>query len=252
MTFPVRGEVQLVRVDFHYPNRPDVQVLKDVSLTIRPGEFVGVVGASGSGKSTIANLVQRLYEPTAGQVYVDGRALSEVDVRYLRDHVGVVSQVPLLFDASVASNISYGCPDATQDEIESAARQAHAHDFIVDLPDGYETYIGEGGTLISGGQAQRIQIARALLRPSRQILILDECTSALDPANQAAIMDTILEVKEGRTTVIVTHKIAVMKKCDRLLVVDDGRLVEQGSFDELVGKPNGVFSTLARGGEWTA
>lgn len=202
--------------------------------------------------------MQRLYEPTSGRLLLDGRELSRIDVEYLRNNIGVVSQIPVLFSMSIRDNITYGSRGSwdasgvvSQEEVEAAARLANLHDFITSLPDGYDTHLGEKAGLISGGQAQRLQIARALLR-DRSVLILDECTSALDPGNQAAVLDTIMAVKEGRTTVMVTHKLAAMKRCDRLLVVEHGRIVEEGTFDELVSKTGGPFSTLAKAGEWAA
>ncbi|GAA5945971.1 hypothetical protein JCM3775_007566 [Rhodotorula graminis] len=254
MTFPIAGHVRFDDVAFAYPSRPDVPVLKGISFEIQPGETVGIVGASGSGKSTVAALLQRLYEPTSGTVLLDDRPLNRTDVRYLRQHVAVVSQHPALFDLSVAHNIAYGRPEGlVLADVVTAARQAHIHDFVQQLPEGYDTSLGDNASLISGGQAQRLQIARALCgHPARELLILDECTSALDPANQRAVMDTLLEVKEGRTTLIVTHKLAVMEQCDRIVVVADGVVVETGTVAELRAKPHGVFANLASGGEWEA
>ncbi|BGP33749.1 ATP-dependent permease [Rhodotorula toruloides] len=249
MTFPIRGHVSFADVRFAYPSRPDVPILRGLDFQVQPGECVGIVGPSGSGKSTVAALLQRLYEPSNGSVLLDGRPLDRVDVRYLRDHVAVVSQHPALFDMSVAQNIAYGRSHVSQDEIERAAKAAHIHDFITELPQGYDTPLGDNASLISGGQAQRLQIARALVQ-SREILILDECTSALDPANQQAVLDTILRVKAGRTTLVVTHKLAIMEKCDRLIVLTDGTVAETGTVAELRAKPRGVFATLASGGEW--
>lgn len=169
--------------------------------------------------------MQRLYVPDSGVIELDGQDLSKLDVAYLREHVAVVSQHPALFDMTIAENIAYGREDIGQDAVERAARAAHVHDFILSLPRGYSTLLGESASLISGGQAQRLQIARALVR-SREILILDECTSALDAANQSAVMETIMAVKEGKTTLIVAHKLAVMEKCDYLLVMHEGRIAE--------------------------
>lgn len=170
-----------------------------------------------------------------------------MDVQHLRDHVSVVSQQPHLFDSSISDNIAYGTL-LTEAAIEEAARAANVHNFILSLPKGYQTVIGENASLISGGQAQRLQIARALARPSR-VLILDECTSALDPANQAAVLETIKSAKIGRTTLMVTHKLQVMRMCDRIAVVHDGKIAEQGTYQQLMER-RGVFAQLASGGEW--
>jgi ATP-binding cassette, subfamily B (MDR/TAP), member 1 len=246
----IKGTVAFDRVHFAYPERPDVKVLDGLSLSLRPGECVAVVGASGSGKSTVAALLQRLYEPSAGTITLDGAPLAETDVAHLREHVAVVSQTPNLFDATIAENIAYGKAGALDEsDVRRAAMDAHAHDFVSALPQGYETALGENASLISGGQAQRIQIARALVRPSR-ILVLDECTSALDAANQQAVMETVRRVKAGRTTLMITHKLPVMQMCDRIVVVDAGRVAEEGTYHELVERKGGVFARLARGGEW--
>lgn len=245
---PVLGNISFHNVSFSYPERPDVPILKDLTLELMDGECVAVVGASGSGKSTIAGLLQRLHEPSSGRIYLGPNALSTTDVHHLREHVSVVSQHPNLFDATIAANISYGSSSLTMEDIQTAAKAAHVHDFIVSLPKGYDTMVGENASLISGGQAQRLSIARALARPSR-ILILDECTSALDPENQAAVMETIKHAKVGRTTLMVTHKPQVMRMCDRIVVVHDGAVAEQGTYEDLIAR-RGVFATLASGGEW--
>ncbi|TCD65298.1 hypothetical protein EIP91_002823 [Steccherinum ochraceum] len=245
---PILGNVSFQHVAFSYPERPDVPILKDISLELGDGECVAIVGASGSGKSTIAALLQRLYEPTAGRILLGPHTLSSTDVHHLREHVAVVSQHPNLFDATIAANIAYGDTSLSADDIQAAAKAAHVHDFISSLPKGYDTMVGENASLISGGQAQRICIARALARAAR-ILILDECTSALDPENQQAVMETIKHAKVGRTTLMVTHKLPVMRMCDRIVVVHDGVVAEQGSYDELISR-RGVFAQLASGGEW--
>ncbi|EKM56629.1 uncharacterized protein PHACADRAFT_253850 [Phanerochaete carnosa HHB-10118-sp] len=245
---PVAGDVLFSNVSFAYPERSDVPVLKDISLSLAGGECVAIVGSSGSGKSTIAALLQRLYEPSSGSVTIGHHPIHNTDVHYLRDHVAVVSQQPNLFDATIAENIAYGTQGLSREQIEAAARAANVHDFILSLPKGYETLVGENAALISGGQAQRLQIARALVRPSK-ILVLDECTSALDPANQVAVMETIRRAKVGRTTLMVTHKLQVMQMCDRILVIHEGALAEQGTYHELMEK-RGIFAQLAHGGEW--
>ncbi|KAI0703024.1 P-loop containing nucleoside triphosphate hydrolase protein [Cytidiella melzeri] len=244
----VAGQLSFRNVEFCYPERPNVPVLTDVSLEIKENECVAIVGASGSGKSTIASLLQRLYEPTSGSIHYGIFNLNEVDVHFLREHVAVVSQQPNLFDATIAENIAYGSSSLSDEDIEVAARAANVHDFIMSLPKGYATMVGENASLISGGQAQRLQIARALARPS-SILILDECTSALDSANQAAVIETIKRAKVGRTTLMVTHKPQVMRMCDRIVLVSNGVIAEQGSYKELMEK-RGIFAQLASGGEW--
>ncbi|KZT32575.1 hypothetical protein SISSUDRAFT_1133093 [Sistotremastrum suecicum HHB10207 ss-3] len=244
----ISGSVSFKNVEFSYPERPDVPILKGVSLDVTAGECVAIVGSSGSGKSTITSLLQRLYEPNSGAITVENTNLSMTDVTWLRDHVAVVSQDPHLFEMTISDNIAYGDRPISDEEVEEAAKASNVHDFIMSLPKGYDTQVGENASLISGGQAQRLQIARALVRGAR-ILILDECTSALDAENQAAVMDTIRQVKVGRTTIVVTHKLSLMKMCDRILVIHDGVVAEEGTFDSLTRK-KGVFSQLASGGEW--
>ncbi|KAJ7709793.1 P-loop containing nucleoside triphosphate hydrolase protein [Mycena rosella] len=245
---PLDGNITFQNVDFAYPERADVPVLKSINLEIRDGECVAVVGASGSGKSTIAALLQRLYEPQVGKIFIGLHELHSTNVTHLRHNVSVVSQNPNLFDATITENISYGNAALTFADVRRAAQAANVHDFIMSLPHGYDTMVGENAALISGGQAQRLQIARALARPSK-ILILDECTSALDPANQAVVLETIRHAKIGRTTVMVTHKLPVMQMCDRILVVHEGRIAEHGSYDQLMQR-KGIFAQLASGGEW--
>jgi ATP-binding cassette, subfamily B (MDR/TAP), member 1 len=244
----VSGPVGFSNVDFSYPERPEAQVLKGVNLRVAPGECVAIVGPSGSGKSTIASLLQRLYEPSSGVVTVGGIPLHMINVEHLRNHVSVVSQNPNLFDASIAENIRYGNKSITDEDVRRAAQAAHVHEFIMSLPQGYDTLVGENAALISGGQAQRIQVARALARPAT-VLILDECTSALDPSSQAAVLETIKDAKVGRTTIMVTHKLAVMQMCDRIVLVDGGEVKEEGTYEGLMER-RGHFATLAGGGEW--
>ncbi|KAI0265438.1 P-loop containing nucleoside triphosphate hydrolase protein [Gloeopeniophorella convolvens] len=246
---PIAGTISFDNVSFSYPERPDVPVLRNISLDIKEGESVAIVGSSGSGKSTLAHLLQRLYEPTSGTVSVGPWTLRGMDVRHLRNHVAVVSQNPHLFDATVTENIAYGTDGLPHNDIERAAHAANVHAFIEGLPQGYDTLVGENAALISGGQAQRLQIARALVRPAH-VLILDECTSALDGANQAAVLTTVLGAKAGRTTLMITHKLPVMRMCDRIVVVHEGRIAEQGTYEELTAR-RGVFAQLASGGEWS-
>ncbi|KAF9045011.1 P-loop containing nucleoside triphosphate hydrolase protein [Panaeolus papilionaceus] len=251
----INGSIQFADVTFTYPERPTAPVLKSIDLSINAGEWVAIVGPSGSGKSTITALLQRLYEPSQGRITIDGIPLSDIQTSHLREQVSVVSQSPNLFDASVEENIRYGSYGVTPTDVRKAAKKAMVHEFVMGLPMGYDTTLGENAALVSGGQAQRLQIARALARPSR-VLILDECTSALDPENQALVMESIRSAAAGegeeggkRTTVMVTHKMEVMQMCDRIVVVQDGEIVEEGRFEELV-RRKGVFATLANGGEW--
>ncbi|KAJ7271891.1 P-loop containing nucleoside triphosphate hydrolase protein [Mycena haematopus] len=245
---PLDGPITFKNVQFSYPERVDVPVLKNLNLEIADGECVAIVGASGSGKSTVAALLQRLYEPQGGKIFIGLHELPSTNVTHLRHHVSVVSQNPNLFDTTITENISYGNAELTFADVRRAAQAANVHDFIMSLPQGYDTMVGENAALISGGQAQRLSIARALARPSK-ILILDECTSALDPANQAVVLETVRHAKVGRTTVMVTHKLPVMQMCDRILVIHEGRVAEHGSYDQLMQR-KGLFAQLASGGEW--
>lgn len=195
LRFPITGNVTFSNVNFAYPTRPDVPIFSNLSFTLHSGECIAIVGPSGSGKSTIAALLQRLYEPSSGSILFDKHPLESSDVKWLRNHIAVVSQSANLFDASVAENIAYGSETVPTEEIYRAARAANIHEFITSLPQGYDTNLGENASLISGGQAQRLQIARALVRRSN-ILILDEATSALDVDNARAILDTIVKIKE--------------------------------------------------------
>ncbi|KAK8869976.1 hypothetical protein IAR55_000546 [Kwoniella newhampshirensis] len=250
LRFPITGRVTFSDISFSYPARPDVPILSSLSFTLTPGECVAIVGPSGSGKSTIASLLQRFYVPDGGTIQLDNHDLSRTDVGWLRDHIAVVSQSANLFDTTIAQNIAYGSSSSSPSlgEIHRAAQMANIHDFIVSLPDGYETNLGENASLVSGGQAQRLQIARALVRRSK-ILILDECTSALDVENTRAVLDTIVKIKESRTTIFITHSVEAMRRCDRIICLGEGRVVEEGTFQSLTAK-GGVFAQLMHSGEW--
>ncbi|KAF8586910.1 P-loop containing nucleoside triphosphate hydrolase protein [Ramaria rubella] len=245
----IRGRVAFRNVTFAYPQRPDVPVLKDVSLDFTEGECVAIVGSSGSGKSTIAALLQRLYEPSEGTISVGKTNLAATEVNWLREHISVVSQNPHLFDTTIHENIAYGASEFPFAQVRRAAKAANVHEFVMSLPKDYNTCVGENASLISGGQAQRLQIARALVRPCN-VLILDECTSALDAANQAAVMETVRRVKIGRTTVLITHKLPLMRMCDRIVVMHEGAVVEQGNYQSLMDQ-RGAFFKLANAGEWS-
>ncbi len=241
-----RGAIQFERVSFGYQTERDV--LHEIDLEIAPNQIVALVGGTGAGKSTLLSLVPRFYDPTMGSVSLDGRNLREVTKKSLRSHIGIVLQDTLLFSTSIRENIAYGRPDATEEEIVDAARRAQADAFIRELPNGYGNLVGERGGHLSVGQRQRIGIARAFLK-NAPILLLDEPTSALDPTTESAIMATIKELMQGRTTLIVTHRLGTIHNVDRIVVMEHGRIVEQGTGPELV-KRAGVYAGLYHSGNY--
>lgn len=237
----VRGGVSFEDVYFRYD---DEMVLKGISFSIGVGEIVALVGASGGGKTTIANIIPRFYAPTTGRVTIDGRDLSDYTVKSLRRQIGIVTQQTLLFNDTVANNIAYGEVRSTRDEIETAARAAHAHDFIMRMPEGYDTIVGEGGLRLSGGEAQRLSVARALLKDA-PILILDEATSSLDADSEAAVQRALENLLANRTTLVIAHRLSTVIRADRILVLDDGVIVEEGSHTELLQRSQ-VYDRLYR------
>ncbi len=241
-----RGAIAFQNVSFGYAQ--DRHVLHNVDLSIEPNQIVALVGGTGAGKSTLLSLVPRFYDPTAGKIALDGQDLREITKKSLRAQIAIVLQDTLLFSTTVRENIAYGRPGATDDEIREAARRAQADDFISAMPDGYESTVGERGGHLSVGQRQRIGIARAFLK-NAPILLLDEPTSALDPTTEAAIMETIKELMHGRTTLIVTHRLATIHGVDRIVVLERGRVVEQGSGAELIAR-NGVYAKLYAAGNY--
>jgi subfamily B ATP-binding cassette protein HlyB/CyaB len=239
---PVKGRVTLDNVVFRYRSEAP-PVLQGVSLDVRPGEVLGIVGRSGSGKSTLTKLVQRLYVPEQGRLLVDGIDISLIDAAQLRRQVGVVLQENLLFNRSVRENIAIADPAAPIEAVVRAAQLAGAHDFISELPQGYDTMVGEQGASLSGGQRQRIAIARALFTNPR-ILILDEATSALDYESEAIIQRNMAAICQGRTVLVIAHRLSAVRHANRIIVMDRGRIVETGSHDELVVQPQGLYAHL--------
>jgi ATP-binding cassette subfamily B protein len=241
-----KGAIAFQKVTFGYAQ--DRHVLHDADLAIEPNQIMAIVGGTGAGKSTLLSLVPRFYDPTTGSVALDGRDLRQITKKSLRAQIGIVLQDTLLFSTTVRENIAYGRPDATEEEIVNAARRAQADEFIRQLPNGYASTVGERGGHLSVGQRQRIGIARAFLK-NAPILLLDEPTSALDPATEAAIMDTIKELMRGRTTLIATHRLATIHNVDQIVVLDRGRIVEQGRGPELVAR-GGVYANLYTSGKF--
>ncbi|WP_434391573.1 ABC transporter ATP-binding protein [Melittangium boletus] len=238
----VRGHVEFQDVRFAYPTRRDVPVLKGVHLDVAPGEVVAIVGPSGAGKSTIAALLARMYDPQEGRVRLDGRELIGLDPEWLRQQVGTVAQEPMLFASSIADNIRYGRPAASDAEVEAAARAANAHDFVSRFPEGYRTLVGERGVQLSGGQKQRIAIARAVLKDPR-LLVLDEATSALDAESEHLVQEALERLMQGRTTLIIAHRLSTVVGADRVVVMEGGQVVQSGDHATLMGQ-EGLYRRL--------
>ncbi len=241
----LHGEIVYNQVAFSYPTRTDVQVLRDISFTVRAGEKVALVGPSGAGKSTIVQLLMRYYDVSGGGITVDGKDIRDLNLTTLRGNVGIVPQEVLLFGGTIRENIAYGRPEATEAEIIEAARQANAYDFIKSFPEGLDTLVGERGIKLSGGQRQRVAIARAILK-NPVILILDEATSALDSESEQLVQQAMDTLMKNRTTIVIAHRLATIRKVDKILVIDGGEIVEEGSHDLLSVNPEGIYANLLK------
>jgi ATP-binding cassette subfamily B protein len=241
---PAQGSVVFDNVTFHYPTRPDVSALNAFSLDIKPGETVAVVGPSGAGKSTLFQLVQRFYDPESGQIRVDGVALPDADPAEIRGRMAMVPQETIIFAASARDNLRYGRWDASDDQLWAAAEAANAAEFLKKLPDGLDTYMGEGGARLSGGQRQRMAIARAILRDA-PILLLDEATSALDAESERLVQDALDKLMHQRTTIVIAHRLATVRAADRIVVMSDGQIAEEGTHTSLIAT-GGLYARLAR------
>ena len=240
---PLRHAIEFQNVAFAYDDRPNKFILRDVSFSVDAGEMIAIVGLSGAGKTTMVNLLPRFYDVTGGVIRIDGIDIRDVTLKSLRAQIGIVTQETVLFDETIASNIAYGSPGVSMDAIEAAARAAHAHDFIMALPAKYETRIGERGQTLSGGQRQRLAIARALLKDS-PILILDEATSSLDAQSELLVQEALQNLMRDRTAFVIAHRLSTVRRADKIVVLEKGRIAEIGRHDDLLANPGGTYAKL--------
>lgn len=240
----IEGNIKLTDLNFSYPSRSDIPILKNFSIEVKPQQTVALVGRSGSGKSTTVQLLMKLYNFESGDLTVDGHKIKDLNTESLRSQMSIVSQEPTLFSSTILENISLGKPEASEADIIEASRQANAHQFISNLPDGYNTMVGEGGTQLSGGQKQRIALARALVRKPN-VLLLDEATSALDTRSEAIVQEALDRASADRTTIVIAHRLSTIKNADRIYVVDQGKVCEDGTHEELLEK-NGEYAQLVK------
>ncbi|WP_343594107.1 ABC subfamily B transporter ATP-binding protein, partial [Flavobacterium sp.] len=240
----IKGNVAFKNVAFSYPSRKEVQVLKDVNFNADFGQKIAIVGPSGAGKSTISSLLLRFYDITSGEIIVDGKNIHDYDLEDLRGNMSIVPQDVILFGGTIRENIAYGKPNASEEEIIAAAKQANALNFIDGFPEKFETLVGERGVKLSGGQRQRIAIARALLK-NPSILILDEATSSLDSESEKLVQEALEVLMEGRTSIIIAHRLSTIRNADKILVLDNGKISEQGTHQELINLENGIYKNLS-------
>ncbi|MEN8794466.1 MAG: ABC transporter ATP-binding protein [Flavobacteriales bacterium] len=240
----LKGNVNLKNISFSYETRDDVEVLKGISLDVEAGQQIALVGSSGAGKSTVSALLLQFYKPNSGEILFDGKPAKEYNLSELRNEMAIVPQEVILFGGTIKENIAYGRLNATENEIIEAAKGANAHDFIMSFPDGYETYVGDRGIQLSGGQKQRVAIARAILK-NPSILILDEATSSLDSESELLVQEALEGLMKGRTSFVIAHRLSTIKNCDKIVVMDQGMIVESGTHDELVKIENGIYRNLS-------
>lgn len=241
----VKGDIEFKNIQFTYPTRPDYQVLKNISFSAKAGETVALVGSSGSGKSTMASLALRFYEPTAGDYIIDGKKSTDYELTELRDQMAIVPQDVLLFGGTIKENILYGKPNATEAEVIEAAKQANAYDFIMSFPDKFETRVGDRGIQLSGGQRQRVAIARAVLK-NPSILILDEATSSLDSESERLVQEALDKLMVGRTSIVIAHRLSTIKNADKIVVLQKGEVVESGTHQDLIANNGGLYQKLSK------